>query len=243
MIADLIITLAEILLITSYFFTNILILRVIAALGMMTYMVGGFVAGYQEEGMKAVIFFSGMAALVNFIQIALIIKERFDIFLPMPLRKIHKKCFEALNANEFLKIYNLAKTTTFKEGEIIIQDETRISSIFLLIDGEVTVSKNGEFLVNANFGDFLGEMSYISKKNTYANIIANSPTTCLEWKYDSLEALQMKNPNLYNKFFSSMALNIVSKLEKTSETKGKIGKPLFRDVAKKSGDVCYKEES
>lgn len=211
--ADLIIVLAEILIVSSFMFKNVLILRILAALGMIGYVIAGFTAGYEQEGMKALIVFSGLAALINIIQIYHYAKENINILLPKELQEIHSQVFSHLNNSEFMKIYRMASKKVYQKNEEIIEESSVLGSLSLILDGRCEVRKNDKYVAMLSKGDFIGEMSYISGKLTDTAVLSLKKSVLITWEREKIEKVKNSNPLLYNKFFQCLSLNLVKKIQ------------------------------
>ncbi|MGZ3633399.1 MAG: cyclic nucleotide-binding domain-containing protein [Parachlamydiaceae bacterium] len=215
--ADIIIIIAELLIISSYLFVNVVILRVFAALGMAAYVVAGFTAGYENEGMKALIFFSSVAVIVNLVQIYRLVKERLTVFLPVEVQEIYTRSFSFMNEVDFMKIYKIAKKRNFEFEETVISQDVEINTLLLIVRGKAGAQLDGAFISTLSIGEFIGDMSYISGDNTSTSVIAISKSLeCLEWSWENLENLKKRDPGTYNHFFRAVSRGIVSKLAESN---------------------------
>jgi CRP/FNR family cyclic AMP-dependent transcriptional regulator len=65
----------------------------------------------------------------------------------------------------------------FRQGDIIIKDGERLTSIFLLVKGSVLISKTVNDapirLAKLRPGEIFGEMSFFSHRSRQSNVIAN----------------------------------------------------------------------
>ena len=213
---DFIIILAEIFIMSAYFSRNILILRTLVGIGSLIYVAAAFTAGYDKEGMKALIFFGCISWTINTVQILRILYERFDTVLPVKLQEIHRSCFPALNTTDFLTLYKLAKQMDYSQGGLIMEVNQQLNGLFILTKGSAESFVDDKSTASLEPGDYIGEMSYIRKTRTIASVRATSDLECLWWSGEILSYLQHKKSELYNQLFQSIAINVVLKLQKSS---------------------------
>lgn len=211
--ANFLIFIAEVLFIIAYCFTNLLALRVLCLCGQVIYVIAGLIVGYDTEGYLSIIIFNAISAIINGVQIFNILKEKYEIFLPEETRVIHSKTFSHMSNSEFMKIYNLAKHETYLKGEKIISEDAHINTLMLLISGEIQIRRQEKVLGWYSFGNFVGEMSFISNANAVASAyVSTDEIECLKWDRDVLERLKVKNPHIYTKFYEALAINVADKL-------------------------------
>ncbi len=78
---------------------------------------------------------------------------------------------------------NLAEKSPLKElkkGEVLFKDEEDGSSMYVILSGELIVSKNGTEIARRQKGDYIGEMSLIGSKPRSATVKSASPSILLE---------------------------------------------------------------
>ncbi len=215
MLVNILITIAELFIISSFLSNNILVLRGVSALGMTVYVVAGFVAGLKTEGMIALIFFSGIAAAINFVKLFFILKDTLSIFLPDHMRKIREMYFSSMSNSEFIQIYKFATETFFYRGDLVIEEGVHNSLLVFIEEGLASIDHSEGLIVSS--GNFIGEMSYITKNVTTTAVYALSEQLrCLVWGREDLEKLESSMPQVYQKFFRIIAIDLVNKLAKNT---------------------------
>ncbi len=100
-----------------------------------------------------------------------------------------KTSFDFLREIDFLQKVStetlecLASECQLKElamGAVLFQDEEEGSSMYVIISGELIVSKSGTEIARRKKGDYLGEMALIESKSRSATVISAVPTLLLE---------------------------------------------------------------
>ncbi len=63
-------------------------------------------------------------------------------------------------------------------------------------------------------GDFIGEMSFISKQTASADVFAKNVVVVAYWTHADLNKLEQKNANIYNRFLTIVGRDLVKKLQR-----------------------------
>lgn len=209
---DLIISLAEVLVITSFLFRDILYLRVITTLGLVAYAVAGLVAGYRSPGMTALIIFNVAGIIINVYQIYRIIQQRFSTTLPGDLSEVYHENFSMLSPQAFMKFYNLATVKSIPRHSYITTEGGVISELFLIKKGLVEVIVNEEPLVSLGPHYYLGEMGFLTNKQSTATIVAKEDVEVIAWEKSTLAKLEQNDASLYTTLYRSIAENLIKKI-------------------------------
>jgi cAMP-dependent protein kinase regulator len=99
------------------------------------------------------------------------------------------------------------KEMKHRPGEVIIREGTEAAGLFLLVSGEVTVSKleEGEVLAIARLGpgDYFGEISMVLRRPTVASVTADSRTVSLFLPQDAFLAAIRDFPQLLSELYET----------------------------------------
>jgi CRP-like cAMP-binding protein len=121
------------------------------------------------------------------------------------------------------QLQKVAQVVKFQRGDIIIQQNEKNDTLYLLLSGLLDVIVDGGRVAQLNrTGDLIGEMSLISREKSSATIRADSRGELLKIDGDSLHRLTLQNNsgaiNLY-KIYSDI---LVQKLFATNQRAKKI---------------------
>ena len=90
--------------------------------------------------------------------------------------------FSSMATSELTQVASIAREVTFHAGSRIIQEGEHGDSMFLIVDGEVSIQRGETPLKTLHARDFFGEMSIIDGEARSASAIANKD--CLLLRID-----------------------------------------------------------
>jgi CRP-like cAMP-binding protein len=140
--------------------------------------------------------------------------------------------FAALDDNELAQMSNITKEKRFQSGETIMQEGLEGDTMYLVIDGEVEVSK----VLTLKFGDddyretekvmrrvrpenheVFGEMALIAREKRSASITAVTDCVLLEINRDDFFSLIEDLPGLGVKVLVKISELLISRLRRASQ--------------------------
>ena len=125
----------------------------------------------------------------------------YNIFEQVPLLL---RNFPADDMRHFL---SLGRTVHFEPFECIVRESIDpINSAFLIVSGNVKVTKDGVTLSDLEAGDFLGETFLFSQGNRQASVTAGMATVTLRFERDHVLDFFKKKPE---RLFKLFILNIL----------------------------------
>lgn len=87
--------------------------------------------------------------------------------------------FSALSAEELVPVAEVAREVTFMPWEVIYREGEPGQDLFIIIDGEVTLLREGREIALLGKRDFLGELSVLDNAPRIDTAIARRPSTLL----------------------------------------------------------------
>ena len=117
----------------------------------------------------------------------------------------HAPLFEGCSKQELQKIAAIADQLDVPQGKVLIREGDRGREFFVIVEGEVEVRRKGRKVKNLGPGDFIGEISLLSKIPRVATVTALTPLSVLVITDRAFLALLEKLPNLTVKVARTLA--------------------------------------
>ncbi len=131
------------------------------------------------------------------------------------LKKIY--VFSDLNEKQLEKIASLLKPVKAKEGKTIIKENTKGDDIFIVLEGQVRISRfiNGkeEAITFLNPGDMFGEMAILGNLERSATVIAHTNVIMFKLKGKDFIDLIDKEIEIGFKVYKKMAKTLAKRLK------------------------------
>lgn len=116
-----------------------------------------------------------------------------------------------LNPGEFRKIRNAGYIATTDSKSRICDKSKNNNHLYLILDGAAEVLlPNKNVILGA--GAFIGEISFLKRGKTTADVYLLPNTTFMVWEYDDLEELFRKNQHIKNCINYLIAQDVTRKL-------------------------------
>jgi Popeye protein conserved region len=186
--------LASILTMVAYLLRDILWLRLLTILSCFA----GILFNYwvPSTPLWSVITWNSLFAVINIVQIAIIIKERTGIEFTEEERELHETLFKNFAPFEFMKLMRIAHWHQVAPGDVLTVEGKPLDSMMLIYNGRLVVEKQGVKSAELLDGNFIGEVSFISGGAATATVRAIEPTRYVSWRKKEIDALLKRNPSM-----------------------------------------------
>jgi len=138
------------------------------------------------------------------------LRQRMDFMRKAPL-------FRYLSYRELVTLMNLTYVRTAREGEVIIEENVIGDEMFLLVQGEVRVSKGDQEIARLPQGSNFGEMALIDNAPRSATITSIGPARLLVIGRKQFYEFIRKDPPSGIKLLWSFLQILTSRLRSTDE--------------------------
>ena len=202
--------LASILTMAAYLLKDILWLRLLTILSCFA----GIAFNYfvPATPLWSVIYWNLLFALINIVQIGIIIKERTGIHFTDEEKELHDTLFKNFAPFEFMKLMRIGKWLEAKQGEILAAEKQSLDAVMLIYNGLVGVETNGKEVATLKDGNFIGEVSFITGGEATATVRALTPTRYIAWPKDAISKLLNRNPSMRFAMQSMLSTDLSKKL-------------------------------
>jgi CRP-like cAMP-binding protein len=115
--------------------------------------------------------------------------------------------FSACTNEQLADIARLAERLDIQAGEVILREGRRGRELFIILEGTVTVSRDGRVVNVLDEGDYFGELAAIEDQPRSATVTANTDLKVLIIGPRELDAL-MEIPGFRNSLLRGMSRRI-----------------------------------
>jgi hypothetical protein len=202
--------LASVLTMLAYLLKDILWLRFLTILSCFA----GIAFNYTvpAKPLWTVIYWNILFAVINIVQIAIIIKERTGVHFTDEEKELHQTLFKNFAPFEFMKLMRVGKWLNAKQGEILAVEKQPINAVMLIYNGLVGVETNGVEVTRLKDGNFIGEVSFIAGGEATATVKALAPTRYIAWPKEEISRLLNRNPTMRFAMQSVLSTDLTKKL-------------------------------
>jgi Cyclic nucleotide-binding domain len=213
--------LASILTMVAYLLKDILWLRLLTILSCFAGMAFNYFV--PATPLWSVINWNILFAVINIVQVALIVKERSGIHFSEEEQELHETLFKQFAPFEFMKLLRIAKWSDAKAGEVLAIEQQPIDRVMLIYNGRLSVEANGKEVAQLKDGNFIGEMSFITGGVATATVRTLETTRYLAWPKIEIDKLLRRNPSMQSKMQGTFSIDLSKKLARRAPTfQGKI---------------------
>ena len=160
------------------------------------------------------IYWNSGFALINIVQIALLVRERRPVFLGEDEQKLYRSLFQTLTPREFIRLMGLADWKTATPGETLLKQHESVSELMLIFKGRGRVEMDGRFIAELGMNQFIGEMGFLTEQHASASVIAGVRMEYLSWPADKLREFFADNPQVHIKVQGILGADLVEKLRR-----------------------------
>jgi hypothetical protein len=201
---------ASILTMVAYLLRDILWLRFLTILSCFA----GIVFGYLVRGgpLWTYIAWNVLFALINIVQIAIIIRDRTGIHFTEEEKELHETLFKKFAPFEFMKLMRIAEWRQVAPGEIVAAEGQQLDEVMMIYNGLLAVEVKGEKKAELQDGHFIGELSFISGGAATATVRAIEPTRYIAWPKKEIDGLLARNPSMHIAMQGMLTVDLSKKL-------------------------------
>jgi hypothetical protein len=186
--------LASILTMLAYLLKDILWLRVLTIFSCFAGIAFNFIV--PATPLWTVIYWNILFAVINIVQVGIIIKQRSGVTFTDEEKELHDTLFKNFAPFEFMKLMRIGQWLEAKQGDVLATEKKPIDSVMLIYNGHVSVEAGGKELARLTDGNFIGEVSFITGGEASATVKALEPTRYIAWPKKEISQLLNRNPSM-----------------------------------------------
>ncbi|HJZ81103.1 MAG TPA: cyclic nucleotide-binding domain-containing protein [Pyrinomonadaceae bacterium] len=202
--------LASVLTMVAYLLKDILWLRLLTILSCFAGMAFNYFV--PATPLWTVIYWNVLFAIINIVQIAIIIKERAGVHFTEEEQELHETLFKNFAPFEFMKLMRIGQWREAQPGEVLAVDQKPLDAVMLIYNGLAGVEKDGKEVAKLKDGNFIGEVSFITEGVATATVKALMPTRYIAWPKGAVKALLNRNPSMRFAMQAMLSTDLSKKL-------------------------------
>lgn len=116
--------------------------------------------------------------------------------------------FRECNTDEIRAIGRLGDLTTVGAGTVLIEQGGAGGEAFVIVDGSVTVSRDGHILATLGAGDVVGEVAVLDRGRRTATVTAETALEVLVFDPRSFKGLLHEAPGVSRRLMTEMGRRV-----------------------------------
>jgi len=213
LVFDHFIHISNVVYLASYSVRDILWLRVLTIVGVLT-----LIPYYATRGadLSYAILWNLLFASINLYQIAVILQDRRPARLSEQEEALHQLALEGISRRQFAKLLKLGRWHHSETEAVLIKRGEKTQEVTLLGTGTVLVRVEDRTVSVLGPGSFLGDIDFFTDDSAVAEVKAAEGVTYLTWNKDELRKALAKDTHLREAFNTALSRSVALKLNHTS---------------------------
>ena len=112
--------------------------------------------------------------------------------------------FEGLSRNELLEIAKVTEDLEVEAGKALTREGQSGSEFFVIVDGDVSVTKEGQEIRTLGPGDFFGEIALLEDTPRTATVTAKTPLRFFVLTRQAFRSMLAHQPKLEEKVVAAL---------------------------------------
>lgn len=210
---DSLIHLSNVTYLCSYSVRNILWLRILTVVGILT-----LIPYYATRGanLNDAIIWNCIFATINVYQIFVLLKNRRPAKLSQREEALHALALTCMSNNQFYRLLKLGTWRTAAPGELFVTQGEPFHEIFLIGSGHASVKVDGQTVTILGPGSFVGEVAFLSGELPVASVETTEVVEYMVWSVDELNHALARESELREAFHRAVGRTVAVKLNQTS---------------------------
>lgn len=202
--------LASILTMMAYLLRDILWLRLLTILSCFA----GIAFNYLVPAtpLYTIIYWNLVFAVINIVQIGILIRERTGIHFTEEEKELHETLFQNFAPFEFMKLMRVGKWFDASQGETLAVEKQPLPTVMLIYNGLVGVEIGGREVAKLKDGNFIGELSFFTGGEATATVRTLEPTRYISWPKTAIAQLFQRNPTMRFAMQAMLSTDLSKKL-------------------------------
>jgi CRP-like cAMP-binding protein len=116
--------------------------------------------------------------------------------------------FASLDRHDLEAVERISRAVEFAPGSILIDENEAGHHFFVVLNGELSVQRDGAEINRMGVGDFFGEISLLSNRPTTASVVTITPVRVLMVAPAAFKQLLEELPSMQMKVIEALAARL-----------------------------------
>jgi CRP-like cAMP-binding protein len=121
----------------------------------------------------------------------------------------HATLFEGLSRKQLVQLARVSEDLEVPAGKVLCKEGEVGQEFFVIIDGEVEVTKNGKRVATRAAGEFFGEIALLEQTRRMATVTAQTPLRFFVLTQRDFRQLIRDNPGVELKVLQALARRLI----------------------------------
>jgi CRP/FNR family transcriptional regulator, cyclic AMP receptor protein len=117
--------------------------------------------------------------------------------------------FEGLSKKELTQLARVSEDLEVPVGKVLCKEGDIGHEFFVIIDGQVEVTRNGQPVATRGSADFVGEIALLEQTTRTATVTAKTPLRLFVLTSSSFKTLIDDNPSVERKVLRALARRVI----------------------------------
>lgn len=117
--------------------------------------------------------------------------------------------FAGLSRKELVQLARVSEDLEVPPGKVLCKEGQTGREFFVIVDGEVEVTRNGKHVATRTGGEFFGEIALLEETPRTATVTAKTPLRFFVLTRKDFRHLVNENPNVERKVLRALARRVV----------------------------------
>jgi serine/threonine protein phosphatase PrpC len=127
--------------------------------------------------------------------------------------------FRDLPFNARLRVARICEARSISPAEVIAQEGAPGNSMYVMVQGEVDVTRGKQRLTKLGAGQHFGEISLLDEQPRSATVTSTGPGSVIIIRRDALMELCQREPGLGNKVLMALATSLAGRLRTSNDAR------------------------
>ncbi len=118
--------------------------------------------------------------------------------------------FEGLSRNELRELAKVTEDLEVEEGKVLCREGETAREFFVIVDGEVEVTRDADRISSLRGGDFFGEIALLEDIPRTATVTATTPLRFFVLTRQAFWSLIERQPDVERKILRALAKRVLS---------------------------------